>query len=111
MKLHIPKESPEVKKWMVWVESQTQNTPNIKWDALNVWYGNKLPKYLWDEWKDKLKPEGFTWQIFLKLIRHRTDKVVLWNKGILKWEELIRDFIDLIKGPFGKEILSQYKKK
>jgi hypothetical protein len=69
-----------------------------------VWYGNKIPKYLWNHWKAELKPRGFTWQIFLKLLRHRTDGAVLWFYGKLDWETFARQTIDLINGPLGERM-------
>lgn len=79
-------------------------TPGVKWDSLDVWYGNQLPKYLWGEWKGILKPRGFTWQKFLRLLKHRTDAILLWYKGIYPWERFIQETINLIEGPLGKEI-------
>ena len=82
LNLSIPKEPQEVKKWIRNVEAYTGG-PGVDWESLNVWYGNQLPKYLWNEWKKILKPRGFTWQKFLRLLKHRTDKIILWYKGIL----------------------------
>lgn len=100
LNLSIPKEPQEVKKWIRNIEVHTGG----RWESLNVWYGNQLPKYLWDEWKDILKPRGFTWQRFLRLLKYRTDKIILWYKGIIKWEDLVKEFIDLIEGPLGQNL-------
>jgi len=78
--------------------------PGLYWNSLNVWYGNQLPKYLWNEWENDLKPKGFSWQKFLRLLKHRTDKIILWYKGIIKWEELVKEFVDLIEGPLGQNL-------
>jgi hypothetical protein len=102
-KLFIPKEPKEVKEWIKSVESRTGG-PDVNWASLNVWYGNQLPKYLWKEWKGELKSNGFNWQKFLRLLKHRTDKIILWYKGIIKWEELVKEFIDLIEGPLGQNL-------
>lgn len=104
MKLKIPKEPKEVKEWIRTVESHNQKDLKIDWDSLNVWYGNKLPQYLWDEWKDDLKPEGFTWQNFLKLLKHRTDQFQLWYGGRLKWPDLIKEISEILNGQYAKEI-------
>jgi len=63
-----------------------------------------MPKYLWDEWKGELKPRGFTWQKFLKLLSQRTDAILLWHKGAYTWERFIEETINLIEGPLGQEI-------
>ena len=107
MKLPVPKEPTEVKDWIRKIEGMTDKSGRINWDSLNVWYGNKLPQYLWHEWKDTLKPHGFTWQKFLKLLRHRTDAVLLWYKGAYSWEEFVKETTKLIEGPLGTEIAKQ----
>ncbi len=104
MKLHIPKESQQIKEWIKSVESLSPKTPGVKWDSLNVWYGNQLPKYLWEEWKKDLKVLGFTWQKFLKLLGHRKDLPLLWFKGVYTWEQFIKETINLIEGPMGQEL-------
>jgi hypothetical protein len=102
-KLFIPREPQEVKNWMKNIEKNMRG-PGLDWNSLNVWYGNQLPKYLWNEWKNDLKPKGFSWQKFLRLLKHRTDKIILWYKGIIKWEELVKEFVDLIEGPLGQNL-------
>ena len=104
MKLQTPEEPKHVKEWIRRIDRGITKTPGVKWDSFSVWYGNQLPKYLWDEWKDTLKPRGFTWQKFLRLLRHRTDAVLLWYKGAYTWEQFIRETTNLIEGPLGKEI-------
>lgn len=105
MSLHTPKEPEHVREWIKSIERGTSKTPSkMNWDSLNVWYGNQLPKYLWDEWKDELKPRGLTWQKFLKLLRQRTDAILLWYKGAYTWERFIKETINLIEGPLGQEI-------
>jgi hypothetical protein len=63
MNLHIPKEPRHVKDWIRSVEKMNSKDPRVNWENLNVWYGLELPKYLWAEWKDELKPSGLNWQI------------------------------------------------
>lgn len=104
MKLHVPQEPKHVKEWIQSVERGMSKTPGVKWDSLSVWYGNQLPKYLWDEWKGELKPSGFTWQKFLRLLRHRTDAVLLWYRGAYTWEQFVQETLNLIEGPLGQEI-------
>lgn len=104
MQLNIPKEPQHVREWISSIEKMSNKTPGVKWENLNVWYGNQLPKYLWNEWKDALKPRGFTWQKFLRLLKHRTDAVLLWYKGAYTWEQFIEETVKLIDGPLGQEI-------
>lgn len=104
MELHTPKEPQEVKDWIRSIEQMSSKTPGVKWENLNVWYGNQLPKYLWSEWKDILKPRGFTWQKFLRLLKHRTDAVLLWYRGTYTWDQFVEETIKLIEGPLGTEI-------
>lgn len=101
--LNIPKEPQKVKAWIKELEKR-KGGPGIDWDSLNVWYGNRLPKYLWAEWRDNLVSRGLNWQKFLRLLKYRTDKIILWNKGIVKWKELVKEFIDLIEGPLGQSL-------
>lgn len=107
MELFIPKEPEHVKEWIKTVDEGLGKSPSTKWESLGVWYGNQLPKYLWHEWKDILKPRGFTWQNFLKLLKHRTDAVLLWHKGMFTWNEFVKETINLIEGPLGREISKQ----
>ncbi len=30
--------------------------------------------------------------------------MILWHKGIIKWEKLVEEFIDLIEGPLGRNL-------
>ena len=103
MILNIPPEPTALRAWMQSLKRTAFNDTSINWDAYVVWAGNKLPKYLWDHWKDDLRPIGVTWQKFMRILRHRTDVGVMWYQGTLPWADFIRKTIDLIKGPIGKE--------
>jgi len=111
MKLNIPKEPKDVKDWIRTVEAHLEKSLDVNWENMNVWYGNKLSKYLWEHWGEQLKSQGYTWQIFLRVLKHRTDAVLLWNRGKMKWDDLAQEFINLVEGPFGKEIVARYAKK
>jgi len=105
MKLNLstPREPVEVKE-QIKASHQKYRSGSIDWASLNVWFGNQLPKYLWKEWKDKLKPSGFTWQKFLKLLKYRTDKIILWSQGKIAWKELVKEIKELINSPLGENI-------
>lgn len=108
--LTIPPESRELKTEVKRLRDLLAG-PGVAWDPLAVWYGNKIPKYLWDHWKGDLKLRGFTWQTFLKLLRHRTDGAVLWFYGELDWETFVRQTIELIDGPLGDRISKGQKRR
>jgi len=103
-KLPIPREPIEIKDYIKYLEKLEEGS-DIAWDSLNVWYGNKLPKCLWDQWQKQLKNEGFTWQIFLKVLKYRTDKFILWAKGMITWTQLVIDVEEIIIGPVGQSIV------
>jgi hypothetical protein len=103
LNLPIPKEPEDVKEWIKSFEQKGQ-TPGIDWASLNVWYGNQLPKYLWREWKSELKRVGFNWQKFLKILKYRTDRIILWSNNEMSWEELVKEIIKLISSPLGEHI-------
>lgn len=107
MKITTPPEPKEVKAWMQELKNTTFSDPTIDWDSYVVWAGNQLPKYLWSQWKDELKPLGFTWQKFLKLLRLRTDNMLLWYRGVMPWPRLVGTITELIEGPLGKELGSR----
>lgn len=104
MKLHVPKEPKDILAYIRSVQKQMSVGSDINWDSFSVWAANKLPQYLWNEWKEKLKPRGFTWQKFSRLLRMRTDKMVGWLKGLNGWDELAKDIIDLIESPLGEDV-------
>ncbi|MCD6233192.1 hypothetical protein J7J81_02315 [bacterium] len=105
MKLNLstPKEPVEIKE-QIKASHQKYRGGSIDWASLNVWFGNQLPKYLWKDWKDKLKPSGFTWQKFLKLLKYRTDKIILWSQEKITWKNLVEEIQELINSPFGENI-------
>jgi len=103
LNLSMPKEPVEVKE-QIKAFHQKYRFNSIDWASLNVWLGNQLPKYLWGEWKDKLKSSGFTWQKFLKLLKYRTDAIILWSQDKLKWENLVKEIKQLINSPLGENI-------
>lgn len=95
-----PLEEPkQVKEWMRKNEEHMNSLPipKHKRDALIVWYGNKLPQYLWNNWKKELRIEGFTWQRFLELMKFCEEETILWYQNKLPWRELIKKITNLIK--------------
>src|SRR5712692_1227509 len=108
MNLPVPAEPKELKSWMRSLKETYLSDPSIDGgDSFVVWLGNKLPKYLWDAWKNDLKPIGFTWQKFMRLLHYRTDVGVMWYKGFLRWEEYVKKVVELVDGPIGQGLAKQ----
>ena len=103
LKLSTPKEPIDIKKQIGLFHQKNQGS-SIDWASLNVWFGNQLPKYLWKEWQNELKTAGFSWQKFLKLLKYRTDKIILWSQDQMEWKELVKDIKKLINSPLGENI-------
>jgi len=108
-KIKIPNEPVELKERMQNWEYQGSSNPDIYWDSFVVWAGNQLPKYLWREWKEDLVTVGFTWQRFLKLLKFRTDKAILWFRDSLSWDEFIKEIISLINSPIRDRVIKNKK--
>jgi hypothetical protein len=98
-KIWVPKEPKQVKEWMRKNEEHFGSLPipKRKRDALVIWYGNKLPQYLWNNWKNQLRVEGLTWQKFLRLMKFSEEKIILWYQNKLSWKELVKKITNLIK--------------
>ena len=73
-------------------------------DALAIRYGNKLQKYLWNAWKDSLKRKDFTWQKFIKLLKYKTEDILLWIENDIDWDRCMKKIIKSIEGTLGKNI-------
>lgn len=105
IKLKIPQEPLDVKIFIIGIRKQGEPSSEIRWDSLSVWAGNQLQKYLWKEWKDTLVQYGFTWQKFMKLLKHRTDQAILWSIDDISWSEFIHEIIQLLESPIAERIL------
>ena len=75
------------------------------WQSLAVWYGNRLPQYLWtrQDWKIELSKRGWRWQNFLSFFSRYTHEIVRWANDELSWNELIQ----LIERDLNSEIISR----
>lgn len=104
LNLSQPSEPREIRDWMLSLEKKMSFENIVYKDTYIVWSGNKLPKYLWDYWKNDLKPLGLTWQKFMKILHHRTDIGVLWYQGKLPWADFIKKISELMDSPIGKEV-------
>jgi len=97
--LTSPPEPEDIKKEILGLRSRTGSEMDIDWDSLAVWYGNRIPKYLWTEcgWKNILSKKGYTWQRFLKLMKYHTTDMVLWVRGWISWEEFVQRLMESVK--------------
>ena len=107
LKLKIPKEPKAVKDFIHSVRSQLGTSNTINWDPFVIWAGNKIPQYLWGSWKHDLRKEGFNWQIFLRLMKFRTDDAILWVYERISWEEFVRKVIESLEGPLGEALIEK----
>ena len=75
------------------------------WQSLAVWYGNKLPQYLWSKqnWKKELTKKGWRWQSFLSLLSRHTHELIRWASNEISWNELL----DIIETDLNSETISK----
>jgi len=104
MRLDIPKEPVEIRKQITELRDRMGFGSEIDYDSLAVWYGNRIPQYLWGVWKSELGERGFTWPKFLRLLKYRTDDAILWVAGKMSWEDFIKKVLESLKGPLGEMI-------
>jgi hypothetical protein len=104
MKLKIPPEPKLLKNQFI---KQKKNI-EMKIDSLTIWFGNKLPSYLWKEggWAKPLKAEGYNWQSFLKILSLHKKDMIRWSWNTLSWKDFLLKIQETIKDPVFKKILS-----
>jgi len=109
VELIIPDEPKVVKNLLSVFLSQEKDKQKINWSSTYIWSGNKLPQYLWSKWRNDLNKKGFSWHIFLRLMKSRNYEAILWANEKISWDEYILEIIDSVYGPLG-QILSGKKK-
>jgi len=104
MKLTIPPEPKILKKQL---KNQKRNI-GLKLDSLTLWFGNKLPSYLWKDggWAKPLKAEGYNWQSFLKILSLHKKDMIKWSWDTLSWKDFLIKLQETIKDPVFKKILA-----
>ena len=107
MKLSIPPEPKMLKEQFM---KQKKNI-ELKIDSLTIWFGNKLPSYLWREggWSKPLKAMGYNWQSFLKILSLHKKDMIKWSWDTLSWRDFLLKVQETIKDPVFKKILSSYR--
>jgi hypothetical protein len=102
MNLTIPPEPLSLKK-------QSKEQKGREWDieSLALWFGNRLPTYLWNDggWSTPLKAEGYNWQSFLKILSLHKKEMIRWSRDALSWKDFLLKLQDTIKDPVFKTIL------
>ncbi|MCK5636585.1 MAG: hypothetical protein KAH91_04110 [Thermoplasmatales archaeon] len=103
MRLSRPPEPVALKKQ----SKKQKNERDWKIDSLVLWFGNRLPSYLWKEggWSKPLKDAGFNWQSFLKILSLHKKDMIQWSRGGITWNELLFKIEETIKNPIFKKIL------
>ena len=76
-------------------------------DSLVLWFGNRLPRYLWKEagWAKPLKDEGYNWQSFLKVLSLHKKEMIRCSHDTLTWRDFLLKLQDTIRDPVFKSIL------
>lgn len=92
------------------LKQQSDKEENKKWDidTLTIWFGNKLPSYLWREggWSKPLKSMGYNWQSFLKILSLHKKEMIKWSRNKISWKEFLLKIEETIKDPVFKQILT-----
>jgi hypothetical protein len=73
-------------------------------DPISYWYGNKLPRYLWNAgWGRKLKEMGVAEDQFMQTIGAHRIGFFRWIDDEMEWEKLldfmIRSAVKLVRTP------------
>ena len=103
MKLLIPPEPKMLKKHFMEQKEEIES----KIDSLTIWFGNRLPSYLWKDggWSQPLKAEGYNWQNFLKILSLHKKDIIKWSWNTLTWKDFLLKIQETIKDPVFKKIL------
>jgi hypothetical protein len=103
MELKIPPEPKILKEQFL---AQKKNI-ELKIDSLTVWFGNKLPSYLWKEggWSKPLKQEGYNWQSFLKVLALHKKDMIRWSWNSLSWKDFLHKLEKTMKDPVLKKLV------
>lgn len=86
---------------------QQKNTREWDIDSLVMWFGNRLPTYLWNDagWSKPLKDEGYNWQSFLKILSLHKKDIICWSRDAITWRDFLQKLQDTITNPVLKALL------
>jgi len=104
MRLSIPPEPTIIKNQF----GKEINKIEMKIETLTLWFGNRLPSYLWNEggWAKPLKKEGYNWQSFLKILSLHKKDMIKWSWDTLSWRDFLIKIQETLKDPVFKTILA-----
>ena len=92
--MKVPKEPTEIKELIQAVRVRMggeSSYSDVDHDSLAVWSFNRLPKYLWEQWKNDLRERGITWQKFLRILKLHTLDIIEWAlRESMTWPELVK---------------------
>jgi hypothetical protein len=102
MKLSIPPEPDMLKKQLAKQKEELES----KLDSLALWFGNRLPSYLWKDggWSEPLKDEGYNWQSFLKIFSLHKKEMIRWSRDTLSWKDFLLIIQETIRDPVFKKM-------
>ena len=90
MKLRELPEPTDIKEFIRQVREGLDEGENVEYDSQAVWSLNKLPKYLWEGWREELRKSGVSWQTFLRILKLHTIDAIEWAiRGTLTWQEFL----------------------
>ena len=106
MKLTIPPEPMMLKRRFI----EQKKGIEMKLDSLTLWFGNRLPSYLWKDggWSKTLKKEGYSWQSFLKILSLHKKEMISWSRNTLSWNDFLLKIQDTLKDPVFKKMSAGY---
>lgn len=93
---------------MMFKKQSNEQKKGREWDidSIVLWFGNKLPSYLWRDggWSKPLKAEGYNWQSFLKILSLHKKEMIKWSRDAISWKEFLAKVQETIKDPVFKKI-------
>ena len=103
MNYSIPPEPEKLKKHFTDQKKHFES----KIDTLTLWFGNKLPSYLWKDggWSKPLKDDGYNWQSFLKVFSLHKKEMIKWSNDTISWKEFLIQLQKTLKDPLFKKML------
>jgi len=87
------------------MDMETEYPKTIDELEAQFWSGNQKASQIWRSLKPKLTHEGFTWPIYLKLLRTRRDLIILHENGDLSMPMLIMEISAAARSPIGDFLL------
>ena len=101
------KEPKNLKNALTALREDLDNKVKIKWDSTTVWAGNKIQKYIWENWRNDLLKRGFSWPKFLTLMKFNTDYAILWLYDKISWDDFLTKVRNSITGPLGNTLIEE----